>query len=90
MAEPFQTSDNLTVQIDWLQHELRNARNNEVNILSPVSFAEAEELAEDAKKRLDRGDKQSKILQKVAGAQILCPMPPPSPLSGPLSSPWGL
>ena len=69
MAEPFQTSDNLTVQIDWLQHELRNARNNEVNILSPVSFAEAEELAEDAKKRLDRGDKQSKILQKVASAQ---------------------
>jgi hypothetical protein len=25
-AEPFQTTDNLTVQINWLEHNLSNAR----------------------------------------------------------------
>lgn len=69
MAEPFQTSANLTAQINWLEHELRNARNDEVDILSPRSFAEAEELVADAKKRLDRGDKHSKIFDKIASAQ---------------------
>ena len=69
MAEPFQTSANLAAQINWLEHELRNARNDEVNILAPKSFAEAEELLDDAKERLDRGDKHSKILDKLASAQ---------------------
>ena len=69
MAEPFQTSANLNAQINWLEHELRNARNDEVDILSPRSFAEAEEMVADAKKRLDRGDKHSKIFDKIASAQ---------------------
>jgi outer membrane protein OmpA-like peptidoglycan-associated protein len=68
-AEPFQTSENLNLQIDWLENDLRNARNGQVDILSPTSFAEAEELLTDAKKRLERGDKHAKILEKVADAQ---------------------
>ena len=68
-AEPFQTPESLTLQIDWLENDLRNSRNVQVDILSPNAFAEAEELLKDAKKRLDRGDKQSKILEKIAGAQ---------------------
>jgi len=68
-AEPFQTPESLTLQIDWLENDLRNSRNVQVDILSPKSFAEAEELLKEAKKRLDRGDKQSKIVEKIAGAQ---------------------
>jgi hypothetical protein len=68
-AEPFQTSESLSLQIDWLENDLRNSRNVQVDILSPKSFAAAEELLTDAKKGLDRGDKQSKIVEKIAGAQ---------------------
>ncbi len=68
-AEPFQTPESLTLQIDWLENDLRNSRNVQVDILSPNAFAEAEDLLNDAKKRLDQGDKQSKILEKIAGAQ---------------------
>jgi OOP family OmpA-OmpF porin len=68
-AEPFQTPESITLQIDWLENDLRNSRNAQVDILSPKAFAEAEELLNDAKKRLERGDKQSKILEKIAGAQ---------------------
>ena len=68
-AEPFQTPDSITLQIDWLENDLRNSRNAQVDILSPEAFAEAEELVNDAKKRLERGDKQSKILEKIAAAQ---------------------
>jgi len=68
-AEPFQTPENLTLQIEWLENDLRNSRNAQVDILSPNAFVEAEELLNDAKKRLDRGDKQSKIIEKIAGAQ---------------------
>jgi len=68
-AEPFQTPESLSLQLDWLENDLRNSRNVQVDILSPNAFAEAEELLNDAKKRLDRGDKQSKIIEKIAGAQ---------------------
>ena len=68
-AEPFQTPESITLQIDWLENDLRNSRNAQVDILSPKAFAEAEELLNDAKKRFERGDKQSKILEKIAGAQ---------------------
>lgn len=68
-AEPFQTPESLTLQIDWLENDLRNSRNVQVDILSPKAFAEAEELLNEAKERLDRGDKQSKIVEKIAGAQ---------------------
>lgn len=68
-AEPFETSENLTVRIDWLEHEVRNARNDQVDILSPISFSKAEELLNEAKKKLERGENHSKILKKVSKAQ---------------------
>ena len=68
-AEPIQSPESITLQIDWLENDLRNARNAQEDILSPECFAEAEELVNDAKKRLERGDKQSKILEKIAAAQ---------------------
>nr|NIR17261.1 hypothetical protein [Desulfobacterales bacterium] len=43
-AEPFQSTDNLTVQINWLEHNLSNARMDQVDILSPTQFAKAEEF----------------------------------------------
>ena len=51
-AEPFQTPESLTLQIDWLENDLRNSRNVQVDILSPKAFAEAEELINEAKKDL--------------------------------------
>jgi OOP family OmpA-OmpF porin len=68
-AEPFPTQESLTLQIEWLENDLRNSRNIQVDLLAPKGFAEAEETLNDAKKRLDRGDKQSKIVEKIAGAQ---------------------
>ena len=68
-AEPFQTTDNLTVQINWLEHNLSNARMDQVDILSPTHFAKAEELLNDAKKRLKRGDSPAKIVKKISTAQ---------------------
>jgi hypothetical protein len=40
-AEPFQTPESITLQIDWLENDLRNSRNAQVDILSPRAFAEA-------------------------------------------------
>ena len=68
-AEPFQTTDNLTVQINWLEHNLSNARMDQVDILSPTYFAKAEELLNDAKKRLKRGDSPAKIADIISTAQ---------------------
>jgi OOP family OmpA-OmpF porin len=68
-AEPFPTQDSLTLQIEWLENDLRNSRNVQVDILSPNRFAEAEEFLQDAKKGLERGDKPSKIIENIAGAQ---------------------
>ena len=51
-AEPFQTPESLSLQIDWLENDLRNSRNVQVDILSPKAFAEAEELLNEAKKDL--------------------------------------
>ena len=68
-AEPFQTTDNLTVQINWLEHNLSNARMDQVDILSPTQFAKAEEFLNNAKKRLERGDSPAKIVKKISRAQ---------------------
>ena len=68
-AEPFQTTDNLTVQINWLEHNLSNARMDQVDILSPTQFAKAEEFLSKAKKRLERGDSPAKIIKEISKAQ---------------------
>jgi OOP family OmpA-OmpF porin len=68
-AEPFQTTDNLTVQINWLEHNLSNARMDQVDILSPTQFAKAEEFLNNAKKRMERGDSPAKIVKEISKAQ---------------------
>ena len=68
-AEPFQTTDNLTVQINWLEHNLSNARMDQVDILSPTQFAKAEEFLNKAKKRLERGDSPTKIIKAISSDQ---------------------
>ena len=68
-AEPFHTTDNLTVQINWLEHNLSNARMDQVDILAPTQFAKAEEFLNKAKKRLERGDSQAKIIKEISSAQ---------------------
>lgn len=68
-AEPFQTTDNLTVQINWLEHNLSNARMDQVDILSPIQFAKAEEFLNKAKKRIERKDSPAKIIKEISRAQ---------------------
>ena len=68
-AEPFQTSDNLTVQINYLEHNLSNARMEQMDILSPTQFAKAEQFLNKAKKRLQRGDSSAKIVKEISRAQ---------------------
>ena len=68
-AEPFQTNDNLTVQINYLEHNLSNARMEQVDILSPTQFAKAERFLNNAKKRLQRGDSSAKIVKEISKAQ---------------------
>ena len=59
-------SENPIEQINRLERDLSNARENKFNILAPTSFAKAETSLNDAKKKLKRGSGLSKILDKVA------------------------
>ena len=59
-------SENPIKQIDRLEHDLSNARENKLDILAPTSFAEAEASLNEAKKRLKRGAALRKILDKIA------------------------
>jgi outer membrane protein OmpA-like peptidoglycan-associated protein len=68
-AESATKSMNPVEQVNRLEREISSARKNQMNILAPKSFSEAEEAFIDAKKRLDRGDSLAKILKKVAIAQ---------------------
>ncbi len=68
-AEAAARSDNPIVEINQLEQDLSDALKNHLNILAPASFAKAEASLNDAKKRLDRGDKASKILEKIANGR---------------------
>ena len=62
-------SEDPAEQINRLELEISNARNNQFNILAPTSFAKADSLLNEAKKKLKRGAKRSKILDKVSEAK---------------------
>jgi len=68
-AEPFGGSENLTLRINWLEHEIRNGRNSQLDLLAPISFAQAEEILNEAREGMEDGDKHSKILEKISEAQ---------------------
>ncbi|MBW2606766.1 MAG: OmpA family protein [Deltaproteobacteria bacterium] len=59
-------SENPTEQINRLDNDLRNARNNQINVLSPQWFAKAEKSFNDAVKDRNRGAALSDILKNVA------------------------
>ena len=59
-------SENPTEQINRLDNDLRNARNNQINVLSPQWFAKAEKSFNDAVKDRNRGAALSDILENIA------------------------
>jgi outer membrane protein OmpA-like peptidoglycan-associated protein len=68
-VKPIAKSENPTDHINRLDNDISNARKNQVNVLAPTSFANAEELLNDAKKALDRGGELSEILEKIASGR---------------------
>ncbi len=59
-------SENPTEQINRLDNDLRNARNNQINVLSPQWFAKAEKSFNNAVKDRNRGAALSDILENIA------------------------
>jgi poly-D-alanine transfer protein DltD len=59
-------SENPTEQINRLDNDLRNARNNQINVLSPQWFAKAEKSFNNAVKDRNRGAALSDILKNIA------------------------
>ena len=59
-------SENPTEQINRLDNDLRNARNNQINVLSPQWFAKAEKSFNNAVKDRNRGAALSDILRNIA------------------------
>ena len=64
--EPISTSENPIDHINRLDDDVGNARNNQVNVLAPTSFAAAETALNGAKKELEQGGELSDILDKIA------------------------
>ena len=52
-------------QVNRLDKDIGNARNNQLNVLAPTTFARAEAFLNESKKVLDSGDNPSVILQKI-------------------------
>lgn len=63
---PIATSERPIELVNRLDKDIANARKNQINVLSPTWFGEAEASLLEAKKGLKSGDKPSEILQKVA------------------------
>jgi len=65
-VKPIAKSDNPTEHINHLDNDLANARNNQLNVLSPTWFAEAASSLDTAKIELDQGKELSGILNNIA------------------------
>jgi len=52
-------------QVNLLEKDMDKARNNQINIFAPTSFARAEAFLAESKEGLNRGDKPSVLLQNV-------------------------
>lgn len=64
--EPISTSENPIDHVNRLDNDIGNARKNQLNVLAPTSFAEAEAALKDAKRELKQGGELTNILEKVA------------------------
>ena len=68
-VEPIAKSENPQELINKLDNEVALARTNQVNVLAPVWFEEAEASLNEAKKTLDQGDELQKIFDNVANGR---------------------
>ena len=64
--EPISKSENPVALVNQLGNSLKNARENQVDILSPGWFKKAEDSYLKARKQLDAGDEISEILLNVS------------------------
>ena len=53
-------------EVNRFDNEISNAQKNQLNVLAPNSFAEAEGYLMDAKKALESGDELSRIMEMIA------------------------
>jgi len=65
-VEPISKSENPLELVNQLGNDLKNARDNQVDILAPGWFAMSEKSFLKARKRLDAGDEISRILLNVS------------------------
>jgi outer membrane protein OmpA-like peptidoglycan-associated protein len=56
-------------EVNRFDSDMSNAHRNQVNVLAPISFAEAEEYLQDAKEALAGGDELSEILENVTSGR---------------------
>jgi outer membrane protein OmpA-like peptidoglycan-associated protein len=68
--EPIAKSENPAELVSRLDRDVANARKDQVNVLSPTWFANAEASLREAKSGLKQGDKISKILTSVSEGQV--------------------
>jgi outer membrane protein OmpA-like peptidoglycan-associated protein len=68
-VEPIAKSENPQELINKLDNEVAMARKNQVNILAPTWFGEAENSLNEAKTALDQGDELQKIFNSVANGR---------------------
>ncbi len=57
-------------QVNRLDKDIGNARNNQLNVLAPATFASAEAFLNESKKVLDSGDNPSVILEKITKGRV--------------------
>jgi outer membrane protein OmpA-like peptidoglycan-associated protein len=68
-VEPIAKSENPQELINKLDNEVALARKNQVNMLAPTWFGEAETSLNEAKTALDQGDELQKIFNSVANGR---------------------
>jgi len=69
-VEPVVSLGDPVEQVNRLDKDIGNARNNQLNVLAPTTFARAESFLNESKKVLDDGDNPSIILQKITKGRV--------------------
>jgi outer membrane protein OmpA-like peptidoglycan-associated protein len=69
-VEPVVSLGDPMEQVSRLDKDIGTARNNQLNVLAPTTFARAEAFLNESKKVLDSGDNPSIILQKITKGRV--------------------
>lgn len=64
-VEPIDISEDAAVQVSRLEKEVDDAKDKQINMLSPTWYGKAQASLNLAKERFKRGDKQSEILKAI-------------------------